>query len=133
MRVIIAGSREFTSLDFDVLEEACLSSGYWFTTVISGTAQGADTLGERFARKYHIPVERYPADWERYGKSAGHRRNEFMATKVKAQALVALWDGSSKGTKSMIQLAKQNGLLVYVRVAVPTALPLPGEGSPYRA
>lgn len=132
MRVIIAGSRYFTNHDYDTLEDACLCSGYWFTAVISGAAPGGDTLGERFARKFHIPLERYPADWDTYGDSAGPKRNHYMATKIGAEALVALWDGKSRGTKNMIQLSRQHGLLVYVREALPMQLPIPGEGSPYR-
>jgi hypothetical protein len=132
MRVIIAGSRGFTSLDYEVLEEACLSSGYWFTTIISGGARGVDTLGELFAQKHRIPVERYPAKWDQHGRSAGHLRNLHMGAKVKADALVALWDGESRGTKDMIDIARANRLLVYVRVAVPVPPPIPGPGSSYR-
>jgi hypothetical protein len=131
MRVIIAGSRSFTLNDYPVLEEACLSSGYWFTTVISGKARGVDNLGEIFARKHHIPVDPAPADWERFGKKAGHLRNVYMGTKMRADALVALWDGESPGTGDMIQIARANGLLVYVRRAVPIPPPIPGLG-PYR-
>ncbi len=127
MRVIVAGSRGFTFEDYDTVENTCLMSGYWFSTVLSGAATGVDELGEEFARRMGIPLERYPADWKAYGKRAGIVRNEYMATR--ADALVAVWDGRSKGTAHMIQTARQRGLLVHVRIAAPTSL-MPG--GPYR-
>ncbi len=59
-----------------------------------------------------MPIERYPADWDKHGKPAGYIRNAEMADK--AEALLALWDGQSRGTLHMINLAKKKGLLVYV-------------------
>lgn len=110
MRTIIAGSRIAT--DPRLITIAMNHCGWVPTVVISGTASGADTLGENWAEEHDIPVERYPAQWSMYGKSAGYRRNADMANK--AEALVALWDGSSRGTKHMIDLAKRKGLEVYV-------------------
>ncbi len=121
MRVIIAGSRTFTAQDYPLIEEACLASTYWYTEVISGTADGVDKLGELFAKRMGIPVRRFPADWARYGRSAGPRRNEEMAKN--ADALVAIWDGHSKGTAHMIAEARRRQLLVYVRRATPQPVP----------
>lgn len=73
---------------------------------------GADIHGETVARSMGIPVARFPADWEQYGRSAGVRRNAQMAQY--ADALIAVWDGESRGTKSMINLAVANGLIVFV-------------------
>lgn len=125
MRVIIAGSRDFSMLDYAMIEDTCWASGYAFTAVISGGASGVDTLGEIFAKKHGIPVERYPADWDRYGKRAGHVRNEYMATRTKAEALVAVWDGKSRGTKDMVSLARTHRLLVHLKIAAPTTIPVP--------
>ena len=83
---------------------------------ISGTARGADILGEQFAYTYEYDVIRFPADWNTYGKSAGYRRNAEMA-KYASEAygvLFAFWDGQSRGTKHMIDLAKRYGLEVHV-------------------
>ncbi|WP_197026348.1 hypothetical protein [Polaribacter sp. Hel_I_88] len=55
---------------------------------------------------------RFPAEWNKFGKAAGPVRNKEMA--IYADALIAFWDGKSRGTKNMIQLAKQNGLLLKV-------------------
>jgi hypothetical protein len=118
MRIIIAGSRAFTFLDYSLVENACLSSGYWFTTVLSGQAEGVDKLGEEFARRMSIPVDPFPADWAKYGNGAGIKRNLEMVKK--AQALVAIWDGRSPGTQHVISAARAAGLLVHVRRADPT-------------
>jgi len=88
------------------------------TTVISGTAAGVDVHGERWAEEQGIPVEKYPADWNKHGKSAGHIRNAEMADV--ADALVAIWDGESRGTKGMIELALKKGLSLYITTPTTT-------------
>ena len=112
MRTIIAGSRKGTTKDH--LYSAIKNCGWLPTTVISGTAQGADKLGEFWATEFSIPCERFPADWNLYGKAAGYKRNEQMAEA--AEALIALWDGKSPGTKHMIDIAKRKNLRVYVYI-----------------
>jgi hypothetical protein len=120
VRVIVAGSRGFTFEDYEIVENACLMSGYWFSTILSGKAEGVDRLGEEFARRMRIPIDPYPADWKRYGNLAGPVRNEMMAKN--ADALVAVWDGKSRGTEHMIGAARARCLLVHVRIAEPTPL-----------
>lgn len=112
MRTIIAGGRDVT--DYAIVEQALCNIPWTPSVVLSGGARGADFLGEAWATYYGIPIERYPADWEQFGKSAGYRRNAQMA--IKADALVALWDGKSKGTKHMIDLAMKYGLIIYVHM-----------------
>lgn len=73
--------------------------------VVCGCARGADTLGKQFAEELGLKVLEYPADWDKYGKRAGYIRNEEMA-KI-SNALIAFWDGESRGTKHMIDLAKK--------------------------
>ena len=114
-RVIIAGTRSFN--DYELLRDSCnnlLSEKQQTHTVvvISGTARGADQMGERYARERGFQLRRFPADWEQYGKSAGHIRNAKMADN--ADALIAFWDGESKGTKNMIDNARRKGLAVRV-------------------
>ena len=114
-RVIIAGTRSFN--DYELLRNSCnnlLSEKQRTHTVvvISGTARGADQMGERYARERGFQLRRFPADWEQYGKSAGHIRNAKMADN--ADALIAFWDGESKGTKNMIDNARRKGLAVRV-------------------
>lgn len=112
-RVIVAGGRTFQN--YELLKSSLdhlLRNRLPAVTIVSGTASGADTLGERWAQERGLSVARYPADWNRYGKSAGYRRNEQMAQN--ADALVAFWDGESRGTMHMINIARQRGLLVRV-------------------
>ena len=106
-RVIIAGSRDFD--DYGMLSKHCdrLLSQKLAThqiVIISGAARGADTLGEKYAHERGYAIEKYPADWKRDGKAAGPIRNAQMA-KV-ADALIAFWDGNSRGTQNMIDLAR---------------------------
>lgn len=110
MKVIIAGSRGI--MDPSVVPQAALQSGFTVTEVVSGTARGVDQLGEAWAILVGIPVRRFPADWNRFGRSAGFRRNAEMAEY--ADALIAIWDGASRGTTHMIDLARSKGLKVFV-------------------
>ena len=113
-RVIIAGGRYFS--DYELLKEKCDEFLQGKTdeeiVIVSGHASGADSLGERYAQERGYQIETYPADWKKYGRAAGPVRNEQMANI--ANALIAFWDGKSKGTKSMIRLAKKKGLQVFV-------------------
>lgn len=110
MKVIIAGPKDFN--DYSVLSRAVEQSGFQITEVVSGKALGVDALGERWARERGIPIAEFPADWKAHGKFAGPKRNGEMADY--ADALVALWDGQSKGTGSMIKKAGNRRLMIYV-------------------
>ena len=110
MRTIIAGSRSVT--DYSLLLKAIKDSGFDITTVISGAAPGADSLGEWYAQEHNILLEVYPAKWNLYGNSAGYIRNKEMADV--ADACIILWDGSSKGSLHMNNLAVEKGLRLYL-------------------
>ncbi len=114
MRTIIAGSRGIT--DSKVVEDAVISSGFSPTEVLCGTARGVDLLGKVLANQMGIPVKDYPADWDVDGRGAGYKRNIVMADN--ADALIAVWDGKSRGTKHMIDTANKKGLKVYVHILV---------------
>lgn len=116
-RIIVAGSRNFT--DYPVVEKVLqdyLKTYPWEVEMISGTAKGADLLGERFASTYGYKIVRFPANWNSYGKSAGPIRNKEMAEYAAKEygVLFAFWDGASRGTKSMIEFAKQFGLEIHI-------------------
>lgn len=111
MRVIIAGSRTIT--DYHLICQAINESQFRVDVVLSGTAKGIDELGELWARRHNAPVEKHPAKWEQYGKQAGPIRNSEMAKQ--ADALIAIWDGKSKGTANMIKIARELGLKVFVK------------------
>jgi len=112
MKVIIAGSRTFNDykLLYDSCEKALSNSNN--IEIVSGTANGADKLGERYANEKGYKVTQFPADWTNHGKRAGYLRNNQMA--VYADALIAFWDYKSKGTGHMIDLAKANNIKVIV-------------------
>ena len=82
------------------------------TAIISGTARGADRLGERYAKEFGIELSKKPADWDKYSKAAGYIRNTEMAKE--ADALIAFWDGNSRGTMRMIKIAKGKNLKIKV-------------------
>jgi hypothetical protein len=118
LKVIIAGSREFT--DKKMLFN---KAGWWYGTlpntpeiiVVSGGARGADELGESWAEYMQFMKLQYPVtadDWDRHGKKAGILRNVEMA-KI-GDVLLAFWDGQSKGTKHMIDEALRRGMEVHV-------------------
>lgn len=112
IKVIIAGGRNFD--DYDMLKVYCdrLLSKFKDVQIISGTARGVDILGERYAREREYHIMRFPPDWKSHGRAAGPIRNRKMAEY--ADALIAFWDGKSKGTKNMIDEAKSKGLKIKV-------------------
>lgn len=112
MKTIVAGSR---TIDRHGLVRAAIVVSGWadqITEIVSGTARGVDQIGEQWAKEKRLPIKRFPAEWDRYGKRAGYLRNEAMAQY--ADALIAVWDGKSDGTKHMIDLAHRYGLQVFV-------------------
>jgi hypothetical protein len=112
MKTIIAGGRDVT--DCLIVRAAIVASGFdtEITEVVSGGARGVDAMGERWAREVGIPVRVFPADWDKHGKAAGPIRNGQMADY--ADALIAVWNGQSRGTSNMIEQAKAKGLRVFV-------------------
>ena len=110
MKLIIAGSRtikptkkfiEFLIKHFDIKPNV----------IINGDAKGVDKSGESWAISKGIKVKTMKANWEKYGKLAGHIRNKRMAKY--GDALLLIWDGNSKGSKNMKSLAIENRLKIY--------------------
>jgi len=114
MKLIIAGSRNFTN--YKKLAQECdqFLNGQTNIEIVSGTCKGADQLGEKYAKEREYKLTKFPADWNKYGKSAGPKRNQQMANYT--DALIAFWDGKSKGTKHMIEMAKQSKLRMIILV-----------------
>lgn len=110
MKLIIAGSRNFE--DYELLKARVEALPFKVTQVISGNARGADQMGEWWAQQNEIELRVYPANWSKYGRAAGHIRNQEMARV--GDVLIAFWDGKSKGTESMINYALDKGLEVVV-------------------
>ena len=122
LRIIIAGSRDFN--DYELLKKSAIEIITKktmlpdLTRIVSGGARGADTLGERFANEMGLEISRFIPDWDGLGKRAGYVRNAEMAKFAVEDdndgMLIAFWDGQSRGTKHMIDLAKRYGLEVHV-------------------
>jgi predicted Rossmann fold nucleotide-binding protein DprA/Smf involved in DNA uptake len=116
MKLVIAGSR--TVVNIQHLYNAILTLDLGdtvkneVTEIISGGANGADKLGEILATKLNKTLTIMPAEWDKYGKAAGYRRNEDMAEL--GDAVLVLYDGISKGSKHMIELAKKHNKKVWV-------------------
>lgn len=114
MRVIIAGSRTITGETARHLVWNAINNSGWagsITEVIHGNARGVDAAAGEVAEP-HWPVKVFPADWARHGKAAGAIRNREMAEY--ADALIAIWDGKSRGTENMIDEARRCGLPIHI-------------------
>lgn len=110
-KLVIAGSRDFQ--DYSLLCETVdrhlkNKAGNKTITIISGTANGADQLGERYAKEKGYKLEYNPADWEHYGNAAGPLRNTQMAKA--ADDVIVFWDGKSAGTKNMMEAAERENV-----------------------
>lgn len=104
-KVIICGSRSFNSLSY--LTEKCdyLLSRKSDIEIVSGMARGADYLGSVYGNNHDYKLSGFEAEWDKYGKSAGFKRNRLMGDY--ADACIAFWDGASSGTKHMIEYMKK--------------------------
>ena len=113
LKIIIAGGRDFNN--YDLLKYTCdyLLKDQLNVEIVSGAAKGADSLGEQYAKEKGYLIKQFPADWDAHGKSAGYKRNSDMADY--ANALIAFWDGTSKGTQHMINLANSKKLIVRIQ------------------
>lgn len=109
MKVIVAGSRQFN--DYELLEHTVDSLGLDISEIVSGHANGADKLGERYARSRGIKLMVFPAEWDKYGKGAGIIRNGRMAEY--GDYLVA-FDMGTPGTKNMIHTMLKLGKPVHI-------------------
>jgi hypothetical protein len=121
MKILVCGGRDFNDKEmfFNTLDRICEERG-WVTTksedgnylpsctIISGKARGADTLAVDWAVVNWCAFEEYPADWNKYGKSAGYRRNQQMLDEGRPDLVVAFPGG--KGTANMVSLAEKAGV-----------------------
>lgn len=110
MKVLVCGSRHFN--DRELLERVL--GGYPITELIEGEARGADTLAREWAEARGIPVQRYPADWNTYGKRAGPIRNSQMLREGCPDMVVAFRGPNSRGTRNMIDIAITTGVPVKI-------------------
>lgn len=117
--IIVAGSRTFTDYNVvkSILNNYITSNNIDNSTIICGMANGADMLGYNYAKEFNLLLKEFPANWDVYQKRAGYIRNEQMAKYAQEHGngvLFAFWDGQSKGTKHMIDLAKKYNLEIHI-------------------
>lgn len=112
MKVIIAGSRTFKDKGHLFKQLDHFRTKNDVTEIVSGGAQGPDTFGEEYGQLHGIKVTVFPADWTKHGRAAGPIRNVEMAEY--ADAVVAAWDGVSRGTDHMIKQMHKRKKPVYV-------------------
>lgn len=110
MKLIIAGSREI-ELGSDFFLEILRWMVIQPREIVCGKARGVDTCGEELGKYLGIPVKCFPADWNKHGRAAGHIRNAEMAKY--AEALLLIWDGSSRGSANMKMQMERLGKPVY--------------------
>ena len=82
--------------------------------IISGGAKGIDALAEAYADENNIPKLIIKPEYEKYGKSAPLKRNKTIVDS--SDMVIALWDGTSNGTKFTIDYAKKIGKIVEVYI-----------------
>lgn len=104
MKLLIAGSRSI--VDYGLID-ALLWDVSGITEIVSGCARGVDRLGEAWASINGVPVVRFPANWDRFGRAAGVYRNADMA--VYCDRGLILWDRESSGTVDMIDKLRRAG------------------------
>jgi len=103
----VVGSRKFT--DYAKLEKVLdsLNKIRPISLIVSGGAEGADTLAEKWAEERGVPKLIFPAEWEKYGKAAGPIRNKDIVSN--SDRIVAFWDGKTPGTASTVEISKKAG------------------------
>ena len=114
-RVIVAGSRGITDRGLVFAKIESMTRRLWALSgfeVVSGMADGPDTLAIEWAERagFAGSVVRFPAEWDRYRRAAGPIRNQQMSWY--GTHLLSFWDGQSHGTRSMIEIARRDGLHV---------------------
>lgn len=122
-RLCVCGSRHFDDYDLlcrklDKLTEKIkekrkivIVTGAGAGIVIGNRKrQGADALAEKWAYERRYSLLRFHADWNKHGKAAGPIRNSEMIEEGQPDAVIAFWDGESKGTKDTIDKAEAAGI-----------------------
>jgi hypothetical protein len=115
VRILVTGSRDWTNgkMIQTALLRAMLEHGARTraeVTVVHGACpSGADAIADSMAKAMGIQVERYPADWERYGRRAGFIRNDEMV-KLGADVCLAFIKDESKGATMCSRLAEDSGI-----------------------
>jgi glutamine amidotransferase PdxT len=110
MRLLVTGGRAYWDKEelYRVLDK--IAEDYSVSVVIHGAATGADTLAGYWAEDRGIEVIPVPAEWNLYGRQAGHIRNRLMLEQYKPDLVVAFPGG--RGTRNMVTISKKAGIEV---------------------
>lgn len=112
MRLAVVGSRTFDDYNLlcVVLDE--LRTTHNISTIVSGGANGADSLAEKYAADNNLEMKVFPAKWKELGKKAGYVRN--IEIWDDSDMGVAFWDGKSRGTAHSFDISKRQNKKLYV-------------------
>lgn len=110
LKVLVCGSRSIT--DRSAVAYAMHNAPLSYAEILHGGARGVDLSADWIAKNSNIPVRIFLPDWQEHGKAAGIIRNREMVEE--ADAVIAVWDGKSRGTKYTIDYAKEQGKPVYI-------------------
>lgn len=113
MRILVTGSRNWTDTSKikEVLNEY---NNFDYPILIHGNARGADSIADNIAKQFGWAVISESAEWQKYGKAAGHIRNQKMIIAHRPNVVLAFPLGESKGTRGCIKLASDAGIMVRV-------------------
>lgn len=112
-KIAVIGSRTFSNYpQFCKIMHKLISSYDNQVELISGGADGADSMAKQFSEEFYINIDVFPAEWDKYGKSAGYRRNHTIWEN--SDIGIAFWDGKSKGTAHSFDIAKSQKKTLYV-------------------
>ena len=117
-RILICGQRDFNHQN---LMEEVFDSFPKNAIIIEGEAPGADKMAANIAKRRKMTVLKFPANWKKYGKAAGPMRNKQMLDEGNPDIVHAFYIretmNDSKGTKHMVELAKDRGIRVYIHIS----------------
>lgn len=115
--LLICGSRSYSNYyEFEKVADFLLKNKKDIV-VVSGGSKGADKLAEEYCHNKNIEIIIFNAEWNKYGKSAGFRRNTEMISFIKdkeQKGILAFWDMESKGTGHSIKLAKKENIPIRI-------------------
>ena len=111
-RIIVCGGTDFDDYDYFTRKMDMMLKSYGNIKLVSGHAKGADSFVEIYAAEKDIPIQVFPAEWKRYGRTAGPIRNRAMLVYAMEEtpAVIAFWNGKSRGSGNMLKLAKDHGV-----------------------
>ncbi|EKQ0671028.1 DUF2493 domain-containing protein [Campylobacter novaezeelandiae] len=115
MKLLVCGGRDYKDIERFDKEMDNIFSLYQIDTIIEGGASGADNMAKNYALKNKIKLIEVKADWQHFGKAAGPIRNKKMLSMLdNNDCVLAFWNGISKGTKNMIEIARNKNIKVII-------------------